>query len=170
MLKLKHLNGEINQTEYFGNACTFSFHEWIKCGLEFLSISALWIFPSKLPGVWIHKILLNVLLNINSECTYVCLCVSVFVWVRACLSPQPSEASPHSIGSAVSRRPKVWTGSTRGCPRDVTPSTVWACRWAAWTWESPMGPTATAIYSDGHTLTHAQTHTCSYNCDMVPYL
>ncbi len=136
----------------------------------------LWIFPSKLSGVWIHKVLLKVLLNINSVCMYVCLCMSlcvcvcVCVCVRACLSPQPSEASPRSIGSAVSRRPKVWIGSTRGCLRDAMPSTAWACRWAAWTWESPMGPTATAIYSDGHTLPHAQIHTCSYNSDMVPYL
>lgn len=85
-----------------------------------------------------------------------------FVWLRVCVSLQPSEASPRSTGSAVLRRPKVWTASMRGCLRGVTPSTAWAYRWAAWTWASLTGPTVTAIYSDGRTLTHAQTPSCCY--------
>lgn len=46
-------------------------------------------------GVWIHKILLNVLLNINSMCMYVCLCVSpcfcgcVGVCMPSCLCSHP---------------------------------------------------------------------------------
>lgn len=83
MCSYESIENEI--TECFGKIRTFSFHDWIRCGLEFFSV--FWMFPSRLPGVWIHKIRLNALSNINSACMYLCLSVSACVWVRACLSP-----------------------------------------------------------------------------------
>lgn len=38
------------------------------------------------------------------------------------VSSQPFKASTHSTRSRASRRPEVWTGSTRGCPPAATAS------------------------------------------------